>query len=172
VLGLVDEAHWLDRSSAEALAFAARRLEAEGVALVFAARDGDPRDFPAPGLPELRLEGLGPEPAAALLAGAGVELPAGVVDRLVGRTGGNPLALLELPPPTSTPNGSAEPASTRLPYFGPWTAAPVTPSGTPTTSPRRAAGAAAAGGGRPASRPRCHGTWRSPASAGWSPPSG
>jgi DNA-binding CsgD family transcriptional regulator len=97
VLGLVDEAQWLDRSSAEALTFAARRLEAEGVALVFAARDGDPRDFPADGLPELRLQGLGPEPAAALLAGVGLDLPAEVVDRLVERTGGNPLALLELP---------------------------------------------------------------------------
>jgi DNA-binding CsgD family transcriptional regulator len=102
VLGLVDEAQWLDRPSAEALTFAARRLEAEGVALVFAARDGDPRDFPAPGLPELALEGLGPEAAAALLAGTGAKLPAGVVDRLVEQTGGNPLALLELP-------GSLEP---------------------------------------------------------------
>ena len=97
VLCLVDEAQWLDRSSAEALTFAARRLEAEGVVCLFAARDGDPRDFPAPGLPELRLEGLDPEAAAALLAGAGLELPAEVVDRLVERTGGNPLALLELP---------------------------------------------------------------------------
>ena len=60
VLGLVDEAQWLDRSSAEALGFAARRLEAEGVVLLFAARDGDPRQFPADGLPELRLGGLDP----------------------------------------------------------------------------------------------------------------
>ena len=102
VLCLVDEAQWLDGSSAEALTFAARRLDAEGVVCLFAARDGDPRDFPAPGLPELRLQGLGPEPAAALLAGAGVDLPAEVVGRLVERTGGNPLALLELP-------GSLEP---------------------------------------------------------------
>jgi len=68
VLGLVDEAQWLDRSSAEALGFAARRLEAEGVVLLFAARDGDPREFPADGLPELRLGGLDLEAAAALLA--------------------------------------------------------------------------------------------------------
>jgi DNA-binding CsgD family transcriptional regulator len=97
LLCLVDEAQWLDRSSAEALAFAARRLEAEGVVCLFAARDGDPRDFPAPGLPELRLQGLDPESAAALLAGTGLDLPAEVVERLVERTGGNPLALLELP---------------------------------------------------------------------------
>ena len=56
-----------------------------------------PRDFPAPGLPELRLHGLDPEAAAALLAGAGVDQPAEVVGRLVDRTGGNPPALLELP---------------------------------------------------------------------------
>jgi hypothetical protein len=55
VLCLVDEAQWLDRSSAQSLTFAARRLEAEGVVCLFAARDGDPRDFPAPGLPDLRL---------------------------------------------------------------------------------------------------------------------
>ena len=97
VLCLVDEAQWLDRSSAEALAFAARRLEAEGVVCLFAARDGDPRDFAGAGLPELRLEGLDAEAAAALLAGAGADLPAEVVGRLVERTGGNPLALLELP---------------------------------------------------------------------------
>jgi hypothetical protein len=97
VLCLVDEAQWLDGSSAEALTFAARRFDAEGVVCLFAARDGDRRDFPAPGLPGLRLQGLGPEPAAALLAGAGVDLPAEVVGRLVERTGGNPLALLELP---------------------------------------------------------------------------
>src|SRR5919107_1771952 len=67
VLGLVDEAQWLDRSSAQALGFAARRLEAEGVVLLFAARDGDRREFPADGLPELRLDGLDGEAAAALL---------------------------------------------------------------------------------------------------------
>jgi DNA-binding CsgD family transcriptional regulator len=97
VLCLVDEAQWLDRASAEALTFAARRVEAEAVVCLFAARDGDPRQFPGAGLPELRLGGLDPEPAAALLERAGADLPAAVVDRLVERTGGNPLALLELP---------------------------------------------------------------------------
>jgi hypothetical protein len=98
VLGLLDEAQWLDRSSAEALGFAARRLEAEGVVLLFAAREGDPREFPADGLPELHLGGLDPEAGAALLAAAaGADLPAAVAGPLVERTGGNPLALLELP---------------------------------------------------------------------------
>jgi DNA-binding CsgD family transcriptional regulator len=97
VLCLVDEAQWLDRPSAEALVFAARRLQADPVAWLFAARDGDGRPFPAPGLPELRLEGLDRSAAADLLAAGGRDLPAEVVDRLVEGTGGNPLALLELP---------------------------------------------------------------------------
>ncbi len=57
LLCLVDDAHWLDGSSAAALAFAARRLDAEGIGLILAVREGEGR-FPAPGLPELRLAGL------------------------------------------------------------------------------------------------------------------
>ena len=56
LLALVDDAHWLDGSSAEALVFAGRRLEAEGIALVFAAREGDPDGFQAPGIEELRVD--------------------------------------------------------------------------------------------------------------------
>jgi len=52
LLCVVDDAHWLDGASADALLFAARRLDAEGVVLLFAARD---EGFPTPGLPELRL---------------------------------------------------------------------------------------------------------------------
>ncbi|GAA2208900.1 hypothetical protein GCM10009850_043580 [Nonomuraea monospora] len=51
---LIDDAHWLDAASADALLFTARRVAADGVAMVFAARD----EFDAPGLPELRLGGL------------------------------------------------------------------------------------------------------------------
>ena len=75
--------------------------------LVFAARDGDLRDFPADGLPELRLEGLEVEDAAALLAGAGAELPAGW-SAAWSSGPGQPLALLELPAslaPSSSPGG-------------------------------------------------------------------
>ena len=57
LLCLVDDAHWLDHPSAEALVFAARRLEAEPLAILFAARDGT-GSFSAPGLPELRVGGL------------------------------------------------------------------------------------------------------------------
>ncbi|MFC5751382.1 ATP-binding protein [Actinomadura rugatobispora] len=93
VLCLVDDAHWLDPASADALVFAARRLGAEGVALVFAARDG----FDAPGLPELELDGLGREAAAGLLADRSPGLAAPLRDRILKEAAGNPLALIELP---------------------------------------------------------------------------
>jgi DNA-binding CsgD family transcriptional regulator len=95
---LVDDAQWLDQPSADALAFAARRLEAEGVVLLFATRDDDLHAFTAPGIPELRLTGLDADAAGALLterspAGLGPD----VRQRLIEATQGNPLALLELP---------------------------------------------------------------------------
>jgi predicted ATPase len=97
VLGVVDDAHWLDEASTNALVFVARRLEAEGVVLLFAARDGDPRRFDAAGLPELEVGGLDRVAVAALLAArAPVSVAPEVRDRLVEETGGNPLALIEL----------------------------------------------------------------------------
>ncbi|WP_278265600.1 AAA family ATPase [Nocardia sp. AG03] len=96
LLCLIDDAHWLDRASAEALLFAARRLDAEGVVMVFATRSG-PEDFPAPGLPELVVPGLRPEAAAALLDAGPVRLSPTDRYRLLSESGGNPLALLELP---------------------------------------------------------------------------
>ena len=97
VLCLLDDAHWLDPASAQALVFAARRLQAEGIAMIFAARDLHAPPFPAPGLPELRLTGLTPEHAAALLEEHAADLPRHVRDRIVHEARGNPLALLELP---------------------------------------------------------------------------
>jgi DNA-binding CsgD family transcriptional regulator len=92
---LVDDQQWLDSASAQALGFVARRLAAESVGLVFAARD--PGDALA-GLPELSIEGLPEGDARALLDSvlAG-PLDARVRDRIVAETRGNPLALLELP---------------------------------------------------------------------------
>jgi DNA-binding CsgD family transcriptional regulator/DNA polymerase III delta prime subunit len=98
VLCLVDDAHWIDRPSQEALAFAARRLEAEPVVVLMAARSTDRRKFGAAGLPELEVHGLGEHPARALLE-TRLRQPASaeVVTMLVHTARGNPLALLELP---------------------------------------------------------------------------
>ncbi|MEV0360579.1 AAA family ATPase [Nocardia sp. NPDC050697] len=96
LLCLVDDAHWLDRATAETLLFAARRLDAEGVALIFATRAGDD-DFPAPGLPELPVGALPPEVAAALLDAGHTGLAPTVRYRALVEAAGNPLALLELP---------------------------------------------------------------------------
>ena len=98
VLCVVDDAHWLDAASAEALLFVARRLEADRIALLFGAREGDLRRFDAPGVPDLTLAGLEAEAASALLSErSGVAVSDVVRDELMARTGGNPLALVELP---------------------------------------------------------------------------
>ena len=95
VLCVVDDAQWLDEVSAKTLAFVARRLLAEPVGLLVAARTpvGELR-----GLPELEVLGLGNGDARALL-GSGVmfRLDERIRDRIVAETRGNPLALLELP---------------------------------------------------------------------------
>ncbi|MFF5207916.1 LuxR C-terminal-related transcriptional regulator [Streptosporangium sp. NPDC000396] len=93
VLGLIDDAQWLDGSSAEALLFAARRLHAEGVVLLFAAHE----DFAAPALPTMRLGALEPAAAAAMLAERAPDLPPHLRDRILAEAEGNPLALVELP---------------------------------------------------------------------------
>jgi DNA-binding CsgD family transcriptional regulator len=97
VLCLVDDAHWLDAASADALRFVARRLDAEGVLLLFGAREGDVRVFEAEDVPSLVLDGLDAGAATTLLARkAGVDAAPTVRDRLVEQTNGNALALLEV----------------------------------------------------------------------------
>jgi DNA-binding CsgD family transcriptional regulator len=94
---LVDDAQWLDRASAQTLAFVARRLLAERIAMMFALREADDLDG-VTGLPELVVGGLGHEDARLLLESAMPgRLDAHVRDRIVAETRGNPLALLELP---------------------------------------------------------------------------
>jgi DNA-binding NarL/FixJ family response regulator len=92
---LIDDEHWLDRASAQALGFTARRLAADPVGLVFAARDPGAE---LAGLPELEVTGLDDSDARALLdAALAGPLDARVRDLIVAETRGNPLALLELP---------------------------------------------------------------------------
>ncbi|HXO07195.1 MAG TPA: AAA family ATPase, partial [Solirubrobacteraceae bacterium] len=93
---LVDDVQWLDRSSAQVLAFVARRLAAESVVLLFAERDSSTLEELA-GLPEVRLAGLRHASARELLASV-VAAPVDerVLARILAETRGNPLALLEL----------------------------------------------------------------------------
>ncbi|MGP3952507.1 ATP-binding protein [Streptomyces sp. 7N604] len=90
VLCLIDDAQWLDQASAEALLFAARRLAAERVAMLFATRE---EGFPAPGLTELRPSRLDRGDATRLLAGSG--LAPVLRDQVIAESAGNPLALIE-----------------------------------------------------------------------------
>ncbi len=92
---VVDDAQWLDRASAQTLAFAARRLVAESVLVLFASREPGPE---LAGLPELTVRGLGGADAREVLASV-VRWPLDerVAERIVAETRGNPLALLELP---------------------------------------------------------------------------
>jgi DNA-binding CsgD family transcriptional regulator len=92
---VVDDEQWLDRASAQALGFAARRLAADPVGLVFATRV--PGEDLA-GLPLLLVEGLDEDDARALLESAlTAPLDAQVREQIIADTNGNPLALLELP---------------------------------------------------------------------------
>jgi ATP/maltotriose-dependent transcriptional regulator MalT len=95
VLLVVDDAQWLDSATAQTLGFVARRIGAEAVGILFGARAVG---IELHGLSELTVEGLPADDARALL-GSAVEflLDEPVRDRIVAETGGNPLALLELP---------------------------------------------------------------------------
>ncbi|GIF47730.1 regulatory LuxR family protein [Asanoa ferruginea] len=109
LVAVVDDALWVDRASLQALAFAARRLRAESVALVFATRDPEPAELV--GLPTLDIAGLADEDARALLSTVllgPVDEP--VRERIIAEARGNPLALLELAPAPGTPGEAPLPA--------------------------------------------------------------
>ena len=92
---VVDDEQWLDRASAQVLGFVARRLVAEAVGMVFAARVPS---ADVAGLPDLTVEGLPEADARALLESALTgPMDTRVRDRILAETHGNPLALLELP---------------------------------------------------------------------------
>ena len=91
---LVDDAHWLDGSSAQALLFAVRRLVADPIAVLIAVREGDSSLLDGADLPTRRLGGLSGVDAEPLLG----SLSPGAAERLHAATAGNPLALIELAP--------------------------------------------------------------------------
>ena len=98
VVCLVDDAQWLDAPSADALLFVSRRLHAEGVVMLFGARDAYGRQFDSGALPVLHLSGLDADAAAAVVGRhAGPTVAPAVRDRLIEQAGGNALALAELP---------------------------------------------------------------------------
>jgi DNA-binding CsgD family transcriptional regulator len=111
----VDDAQWLDSASARTLAFVARRLVAEKIALVFATRElGET----LAGLPELRVAPLERRDARALLDSVlPVRLDERVLERIVAETRGNPLAVLEMPrglSPTQLAGGFGLPTTAPL----------------------------------------------------------
>jgi DNA-binding CsgD family transcriptional regulator len=98
LLAVVDDAHWLDAPSAEVIGFVARRLQAEEIVLLVALRDSEPTTLDTSGLTELKVHGLDRTDAEALLRQQQTApIAAGVAARLARATGGNPLALLEVP---------------------------------------------------------------------------
>jgi DNA-binding CsgD family transcriptional regulator len=113
---LIDDVQWLDHASAQALGFVARRLAADPVGLVFAAREPGAA---LAGLPKLEVGGLREDDARALLDSAlAGPIDARVRDRIVAETQGNPLALLELPrglTPAELAGGFGLPGAVPLP---------------------------------------------------------
>lgn len=120
VLCVVDDAHWLDEASAAALAFVARRVGPERIALLFAAREGDVRRFDGVGIPDLVIDGLDADAAGELLdEHAATPVPREVRDALLQQTGGNALALVELPKALSATQLSGQaPLPESLPLTG------------------------------------------------------
>jgi DNA-binding CsgD family transcriptional regulator/tetratricopeptide (TPR) repeat protein len=118
LLCVVDDAHWLDEATSQVLGFVGRRLLAESVVLIVAVREPFARRL-FPDLPDLTLRGLDDDEARALLAATVTRrLDERIRDRLIADTGGNPLAILELPALMSAAElagGFGAPSTTRVP---------------------------------------------------------
>jgi DNA-binding CsgD family transcriptional regulator/tetratricopeptide (TPR) repeat protein len=97
LLCVVDDAHWVDSASADALLFVARRLAVERIAMLYAAREGEVQAFDAPDVRSLTLSGLTVADAEELLGHVAGDTAPAVCDRLVEQARGNALALIELP---------------------------------------------------------------------------
>ena len=107
VLLLAEDAHWLDRPTADVLAFLARRIESDPIVLVAATRDDYPSVLRDAGLPTHGLSGLDEPTAAALLDASAPELPLVARTQILRAAAGNPLALLELPTVVGRARGRA-----------------------------------------------------------------
>jgi DNA-binding CsgD family transcriptional regulator len=116
LLVIVDDAHRLDRPSADALAFVARRIESDPIVVLVATRDGHPSPLTGAGLPEHALGALGAATATELLEASAPQLAPAARSRVLREAAGNPLALIELPlagRPASLP-GDPPPLTDRL----------------------------------------------------------
>ncbi len=111
LLALLDDAAWFDRASLDALGFVARRLEAEGIVLLFSVRDDPLRTFSLPGVEEMRVQRLAEGDAQALL---GDGLDATRREQVIAMAGGNPLALLELGREGSADGGTEHAFASRV----------------------------------------------------------
>src|SRR5262249_32407682 len=95
VVCLIDDAHWLDAASADALLFTARRLDAEGVVMLLASRDGA-RPFAAAGLRDLAVTPLTADQAGRVLDERAPLLAPGLREQVLAEAEGHPLGLVEL----------------------------------------------------------------------------
>ncbi|MEO3808850.1 AAA family ATPase [Sphaerisporangium sp. B11E5] len=112
LLIVIDDVQWMDRPTTEVLGFVARRVRSEQIALLMAVRDGYPTSLDDGDVPELRLGGLSPDAAEALLDARSPGLGAGLRRRVLEEAAGNPLALVELPLALS-----AEPPASRTEFL-------------------------------------------------------
>ena len=97
LLLIVEDAHWLDRSTLDVLAFVARRLQADPIVLLVATRDGYKSALDDCDSVELRLERLDDANAARVLDAHAPQLSTALRSRVLAEAAGNPLALVELP---------------------------------------------------------------------------
>jgi DNA-binding CsgD family transcriptional regulator len=97
LLVVADDAHWLDRPSADVLAFVARRIAAEPIAMILSLRDGSDSPLEESGIPVLAVPALDAISSRSLLDRVAPHLPGEIRDRLLADSAGNPLALTELP---------------------------------------------------------------------------
>ena len=121
VLLIIDDAQWLDPSSSTVLGLVARRLAGRPAAMVVASRYWPPTPLVNVGLPELSLDELAEDTAAAMLVSQTPDIELPMRDRLVREADGNPLALAELSrsvPPALIGDDSLVPLSADVPLPG------------------------------------------------------